>query len=77
VTTLDDRILNVSITEMISQETATVVKGEGMPVLDTKDHLVSLEDRHKHGDLIIKFEVDFPKSLTTDQKQKLNKIISS
>lgn len=39
VTTLDDRILSISINETISQQTATVVKGEGMPVLDQSNYL--------------------------------------
>eukprot|EP00343_Euplotes_focardii_P006299 CAMPEP_0205812966 /NCGR_PEP_ID=MMETSP0205-20121125/17596_1 /ASSEMBLY_ACC=CAM_ASM_000278 /TAXON_ID=36767 /ORGANISM="Euplotes focardii, Strain TN1" /LENGTH=245 /DNA_ID=CAMNT_0053094525 /DNA_START=166 /DNA_END=900 /DNA_ORIENTATION=- len=60
VVTLDDRILNISVNETISQETATVVKNEGMPILDLSDPLASLEKRFTKGDLFIKYDVEFP-----------------
>lgn len=75
VTTLDDRILNISINETISQETATVVNGEGMPILNLNDPLVSIEARNARGHLIVKYEIEFPKSLSYEQKQKISKIL--
>jgi DnaJ family protein B protein 4 len=75
ITTLDDRILNVSINETISQETATVVRDEGMPILNLADPLVSMEKRNTKGDLIVKYEIEFPRSLSYDQKQKIGRIL--
>lgn len=75
VITLDDRILNVSVNETISQSTATVVRGEGMPILNNDDPLVSLEKRHKKGDLIIRYDIQFPKFISDKQKKKLSKLL--
>lgn len=76
VITLDDRILNISVNETISQETATVTYGEGMPILDLNDPLSPLEKRFKKGDLIVRYDVEFPKFLNERQKKKMNQILS-
>ena len=75
VVTLDDRILNISVNETISQETATVTYGEGMPILDLNDPLSPLEKRFKKGDLIVRYDVEFPKFLNERQKKKMNQIL--
>ena len=75
VVTLDDRILNISINETISQETATVVRGEGMPILNLTDPLSSLEKNFNKGDLIVKYNVEFPKFLSASQKEKMKKVL--
>mmetsp|Transcript_26062 Transcript_26062/g.30070 ORF Transcript_26062/g.30070 Transcript_26062/m.30070 type:complete len:89 (+) Transcript_26062:686-952(+) len=71
IITLDDRILNVSVSEVITQETATVIPGEGMPVCNKNDHLLTLKKRQKHGDLIVKYEIEFPAFLSESQKKKM------
>ncbi|OQR82595.1 dnaJ heat shock protein [Achlya hypogyna] len=66
VPTLDRRHLPISCNEVISPKTEKLIKGEGMPVADHDG------DR---GDLILRFDIVFPKYLTTLQKTALLKIL--
>ncbi|CAI5480650.1 unnamed protein product [Closterium sp. Yama58-4] len=58
VTTLDGRRLEVPVTEVISPGYEKVVAGEGMP----------MKEPGKKGNLRIKFEVQFPRRLSAEQK---------
>jgi DnaJ family protein B protein 4 len=64
--TLDGRMLRIPINEIITPGYQKVVKGEGMPI--------SKEPGTK-GDLIIKFNIIFPKYLSAEQKQRLKEIL--
>ena len=76
ITTLDDRVLFISVDEIISQQTATLVKGEGMPVItDDLNELSALSGTQPRGDLIIRYDIQFPKFLSNQQKEALEKII--
>ncbi|NXJ08456.1 DJB13 protein, partial [Odontophorus gujanensis] len=59
VRTLDGRLLNVPINDIVHPTYCKVVPGEGMPLL---------EDPRRRGDLLIHFNICFPKSLTPDKK---------
>ena len=76
VITLDDRVLNISVSESITQQTATVVKNEGMPHYDLNDHLETLSKRQKRGDLIVKYEIEFPSHISESQKNKISKVLN-
>jgi DnaJ-class molecular chaperone len=56
---LDDRVLSIPITDVISPESTKTVAGEGMP---------RAKDPTQRGNLVIHFKVIFPESITDDQK---------
>lgn len=42
------------------------IKGEGMPI----------QDSSKKGDLLVKFSIEFPKSLDDEQKEEVKKLFA-
>ncbi|KAL3672392.1 hypothetical protein V7S43_003077 [Phytophthora oleae] len=66
VPTLDGRKLAISCNEVVSPSSERVVKKEGMPVSNQSG---------ERGDLRIKFDIAFPRHLTTLQKTALAKIL--
>eukprot|EP00913_Durusdinium_trenchii_P007511 g7060.t1 len=61
-----ERILRVNIRDMVTPNYAKVVKGEGMP---------SSKCPGEKGDLIITFDIVYPKALSEEQKEKLRTIL--
>jgi DnaJ-class molecular chaperone len=66
VLTLDNRTLRVSVTELVSPGYVKLVRGEGMPLQKSPD---------QKGDLYIKFNVVFPRTLTDSQKAQLRSVL--
>ena len=66
IKTLDGRNLPVGVTEIVTQGYELVVPGEGMPIAKEKGN---------RGDLKIKFDVQFPTRLSTDQKSALKRVL--
>ncbi|EQC34342.1 hypothetical protein SDRG_08114 [Saprolegnia diclina VS20] len=66
VPTLDGRQLPISCNEVIAPKSEKRIKGEGMPIPDTENG---------RGDLVLQFDILFPKYLTTLQKTALIKIL--
>ncbi|CAH8371812.1 unnamed protein product [Eruca vesicaria subsp. sativa] len=66
INTLDGRNLPVGVTDIVSPGYELVVPGEGMPIAKEKGN---------RGDLKIKFDVQFPTRLTTDQKSTLKRVL--
>lgn len=64
--TLDGRALSFEVREVIGPKSEKVVRGEGMPVRKTG----------KRGNLRIKFDIQFPKSLSPQQRRELSRILS-
>lgn len=62
VHTLDNRILRISVKDIVTQNFVKIVKGEGMP--HSKNNSV-------RGDLLLTFDIEFPKSLSDSQKEVL------
>ncbi|GJV96114.1 polyadenylate-binding protein-interacting protein 6 [Tanacetum coccineum] len=62
ITTLDQRDLAISVSDIITPEYIVAVSHEGMPVS---------KDPGFRGDLKVHFEVKFPKTLTSEQKTAL------
>ncbi|XP_032846697.1 dnaJ homolog subfamily B member 13 isoform X3 [Tyto alba] len=62
VRTLDGRLLNIPINDIVHPKYCKVVPGEGMPLL---------QDPRRKGDLFIYFNICFPKKLTPDKKKLL------
>lgn len=68
VSTLDGRTLRVPVTEnTIYPGFSHKVVGEGMPIKHT--------DGRQCGDLVIKFEVQFPERLSNEQKETISRCL--
>ncbi|KAG6553399.1 hypothetical protein Mapa_005134 [Marchantia paleacea] len=66
LTTLDGRLLNIPITEVINPGYEKVVQKEGMPIA---------KESGKRGNLRIKFEIKFPARLSPEQKQGIKRLL--
>lgn len=66
INTLDDRILHIPITDIVSPGYKKVVTGEGMPITKNPE---------QRGDLIIEFNLQFPTSLTPDRKKMIQRAL--
>ncbi|XP_047903970.2 dnaJ homolog subfamily B member 13 isoform X2 [Anser cygnoides] len=68
VRTLDGRLLNVPVNDIVDPKYRKVVPGEGMPLPG---------DPRRRGDLLISFDIRFPKQLTPDKKTLLKSALLS
>ncbi|KAL0994262.1 hypothetical protein UPYG_G00119970 [Umbra pygmaea] len=66
VETLDGRLLNIPVNDIVHPKYRKVVSGEGMPLS---------QDPTQRGDLIIHFETLFPQKLSADKKRLINKAL--
>lgn len=66
LTTLDGRTLTIPVTDIVKPGRQLVIQKEGMPVS---------KDPTKRGNLILKFDVVFPSSLTLEQKSDLKRVL--
>ncbi|KAH8740978.1 heat shock 40 kDa protein [Cryptosporidium ryanae] len=66
VTTLDNRNLQIPIKEIVNPKTRKIVPNEGMPIKNQPG---------QKGDLIIEFDISFPKSLTNEQKKLIREAL--
>ncbi|XP_065057972.1 dnaJ homolog subfamily B member 13-like [Rhopilema esculentum] len=67
VPTLDGRLLNIPINDIVRPGYTKTVKGEGMPVTN---------DKTGRGDLVIAFDIQFPTHLSPEQKDLLAKALN-
>ncbi|XP_020340887.1 dnaJ homolog subfamily B member 13 isoform X2 [Oncorhynchus kisutch] len=67
VKTLDDRILNIPINDIVHPKYSKVVSGEGMPLS---------QDPSQRGDLIIQFDIHFPQKLSAEKKHLINQALA-
>ncbi|NXI35795.1 DJB13 protein, partial [Galbula dea] len=68
VRTLDGRLLNIPLNDIVDPKYCKVVPGEGMPLL---------QDPQRKGDLFIYFNLLFPKKLTPDKRMLLKSALLS
>ena len=66
IATLDGRTLSVPLTDIVAPGASKTVRGEGMPQSKAPG---------TRGDLIIKFEVVFPRALGEDKKRALRALL--
>jgi DnaJ family protein B protein 13 len=66
IKTLDERTLHIPITDVVAPGYKKVVPGEGMPINHTTD---------ERGDLIIEFDIAFPRTLKPDKKALVRKAL--
>ncbi|GIX63677.1 heat shock protein 40, putative [Babesia caballi] len=62
LTTLDNRRLTVRIVDVVSPTYRKVIPKEGMPISKTPS---------ERGDLILEFNITFPRTLTAEQKKQM------
>ncbi|KAK2823195.1 hypothetical protein Q7C36_019795 [Tachysurus vachellii] len=67
VETLDGRLLNIPVNEIVCQQYRKSVTGEGMPLSSNPT---------AHGDLIIQFNTQFPQSLSAEKKLLIKQALS-
>merc|ERR1711894_500359 len=65
--TLDDRILNIPINDIIKPGYLKIVPGEGMPLT---------KDASKKGDLVIEFDIEFPTTLSPERKEWVGRALA-
>ena len=75
LTTLDNRIVTVSIDEIISPSTLKIIKGEGMPIFQSEINVRDLNI--KKGDLYIKFDIKFPEYIEPEVKKEINSLLEN
>ncbi|KAM9204990.1 dnaJ homolog subfamily B member 13 [Mergus octosetaceus] len=68
VRTLDGRLLNVPINDIVHPKYCKVVPGEGMPLP---------QEPQRRGDLLISFNICFPRQLTPEKKMLLKSALLS
>ena len=66
VITLDNRKLNLHISEVVNPHYVKVIRGEGMPVSKYPG---------QKGDMKIKFDIKFPRIVTDEKKNQLKQIL--
>ncbi|XP_029457972.1 dnaJ homolog subfamily B member 13 isoform X2 [Rhinatrema bivittatum] len=66
IETLDERLLNIPINDIVFPSYSKVVPWEGMPLS---------KDPTQKGDLIVTFDIHFPEKLTQDKKQFLRQAL--
>jgi DnaJ-class molecular chaperone len=66
VQTLDNRVINIPINEIVTPQYQKIIPNEGMPIRN------SIEK----GNLILKFDVKFPKDLNPQQKESIKRTLS-
>lgn len=74
--TLDGRILNISMDQIITPQTVKIVEGEGMPIYDEAKERNVNEVCCAKGKLYIKFNIFFPKTLDESKKERLDKVLT-
>ena len=72
-TIMNDHI-EISVDCVITPETFKVIPGRGMPVLNN-DPLGPIKLDFQRGNLIVKFDIQFPQCLSEDKKNKLIDIL--
>ncbi len=63
VPTLDNRKKQIQITDIINPSTEKRIAGEGLPYP---------KQPSKKGDIIVKFDIKFPETLSIQQREALN-----
>lgn len=64
------------ITLINSPQTIISVRGEGMPIYNKDEYLVENYNKPLNkGNLEVKFDIEFPKSLSVEQKEVLKSLL--
>ena len=78
--TLDNRVININLDQIITPQTVHCVQGEGMPICQGTDkdqilnHLKPIQTLPR-GDLYIRFDIEFPKNISIEHKNKVVELL--
>ena len=72
--TLDGETIKFRPDEVITPQLKKVFQGKGMPIYND-DPLSPLMMNHSRGNFILTFQIEFPKQLTSQQKQVVGSIL--
>ena len=72
--TLEEEQIEITIDSVINPDTYKVIKGKGMPILNN-DPLGPIKRDYARGNLILKFDVQFPTNLNEDKKNALTELL--
>ena len=75
IVTLDNRKLSITMDEIISPQTAKLVRGEGMPIFDKENPLENLLFKDRKGDMYIKFDIKFPSFIDPVKKEEITRLL--
>lgn len=65
VPTLDGRSVRISMDEVVGPKSRKVIHGEGMPIV---------KEPGRRGDLVVEFDIQFPRALSEAQKQLVRQL---
>ena len=72
--TIEDEQIEMSIDHVINPDTFKVIKGKGMPILNN-DPLGPIKRDYGKGNLILRFDVQFPTNLDEGKKCELTNLL--
>ena len=67
--TIENEQIELSVDEVISPQTVKILHGKGMPIEDVVDPLAPVRLNHRKGNLIVRFDIQFPEQLSETQKE--------
>mmetsp|Transcript_3911 Transcript_3911/g.3328 ORF Transcript_3911/g.3328 Transcript_3911/m.3328 type:complete len:128 (-) Transcript_3911:157-540(-) len=73
ITTLDFRHLHIALDQIITPNYVKKISNEGMPKQNVEIDAKNFNKPLPKGDLYIKFNIEFPVSLTEEQKNEIKK----
>jgi len=73
-TSIDNKTIEVAVDEIISQSTQKVIAGLGMPILNN-DPLGPIKRNFQRGNLVVKFDIQFPTELSEAERKALSQIL--
>ena len=72
---LDGRVLHLCCDKMITPQLEKRISGEGMRI-PNNDPLAPITNAYERGDLIVRFNILFPKKLSDGQKEQIDALLS-
>ena len=73
--TIEGETIDASFDEVVSPQTMKIVPGKGMPIEQHADPLAPLKKNYKKGNLVVKFDIQFPTGLTQEKKEALSAVL--
>ena len=71
---LDGRIVHLALDEIVTPDTVKVIEGEGLRHYDKND---ALGTNATKGKLYVSFDIQFPKTVSTEQKDQIATILQA
>ena len=72
--TIENETIEVALDEVINPKSEKIIPGKGMPILND-DPLGPIKRNFQRGNIILRFDIDFPRTLTEQQRLELQAIL--